>query len=189
MLDTKRNNMSDIAVEQELSGKIVGYCENFKNSTSLVKALIQVGTKVIGVNIGFLQYEYISHDNPIGSTVKISFHDGEWFMENSKVSDRIGLRAGAHALKALSHAAGTFKGMSDPASEEKLPGTTEVDADLNFILNTVGTIDMGIEVSDDYNIEQIEARYLSETNCMLEKIEMPGLRMVPNRKRLAQAIN
>lgn len=181
--------MSEIAVEQEITGKIIGYVENLKSSTSLVKALIQVGSKVIGINIGFLQYEYISEDNPVGSTVKIRFHDGEWSLETRKAQDKPVFKAGANALKVLGNAAGTFKGRSDSPDEDKLAARPDTDGDIRFIINTVGTIDMGMEEIDDSHIRMIEDRYLDEADLMLERIGMPGRGITMQKKRLAQAVN
>ena len=181
--------MSENAVEQELTGKIIGYVENLKTSTSLVKALIQVGSKVIGINISFLQYEYISEDNPIGSTVKIKFHDGEWFLETRHAQDSPILKSGANALKALGHAAGAIKARSDRPGEDMSAVKPDVEGDLRFIINTVGTIDMGIEAADDNHIRMIEARYLDEADMMMEMIGMPVPGMMARRKRLAQATN
>ena len=181
--------MSENAVDRVLKGKVIGYCENLKSSASMVKALIQIDSKVIGINIGFLQYEYISHDNPIGSIVEIKFQDGEWFIENRCVSDRPYIKAGADSLKALKLAAGTFKGRSGPADGESQAGRIDVDSDLEFIKNSVGTIDMGVEYDDDYNIRMIETKYLEETDVMLERIDMSYLRMVPPRKQLKAIVN
>jgi hypothetical protein len=165
--------MSDVSVEGATTGRVVGYAECWDSSSTKVKALIQVGTRIIEVKVEFLQYEYIGKESPVGSIVTVWSQDGEWRFEGRPQRD-ISKSYFARALKiAGERTPGVRRGLLGPSREElsaeKFP--SEMDMDLDYIKRSIGTIDLGIPDEDEY-MRQVEHEFLNKANNVIERLDL-----------------
>jgi hypothetical protein len=169
--------MSDVAVESATTGRILGYAERWDPSSTKVRALIQVGTRIIAVKVEFLQYEYIYKDCPAGSTVRVWSQDGEWRFEGRPARDLSGSWLATALKKAGERTAEARKAMLGPSREELSAErlSSQVDGDLEYIKRSVGTIDLGVPDEKEY-MRQVEHEFLSRTNGVIERLDLPRWR-------------
>jgi hypothetical protein len=169
--------MSDAEVEGTTTGRVLGYAERWDSASTNVKALIQVGTRIIYVKVEFLQYEYIGKDCPAGSIVTVWSQDGEWRFEGRPARDLSGSWLAVALKKAGEQTARVRRVLLGPSREElsaeKL--SSEVDLDLDYIKNSIGTIDLGIPDEEEY-MRQVEHEFLSRTNGVIERLDQPRWR-------------
>jgi hypothetical protein len=180
-----RNIMSDVAVEGATTGRVVGYAECWDSSSTKVKALIQVGTRIIDVKLEFLQYEYIGKESPVGSIVTVWSQDGEWHFEGrpSREPSKSGL---AMALKkAGERTSGIRRELLGPSREEISAEKfySEVDLDMDYIKSSIGTIDLGVLDEDEY-MRQVEHEFLNKTNGVIEGLDLSRWRAAGRAQRV-----
>jgi len=177
--------MSDVAVEGATTGRVVGYAECWDSSSTKVKALIQVGTRIIDVKLEFLQYEYIGKESPVGSIVTVWSQDGGWRFEGRPSRDLSKSRF-ARALKiAGERTSGVRRGLLGPSREELSAEkfSSEVDLDLDYIKNSIGTVDLGVPDEEEC-MRQVEHEFLSRTNHVIEGLDLHRWRAAGGAQRV-----
>jgi hypothetical protein len=177
LLSGLRHVMSDAAVKCAATGKVVGYAECWAPSSSNMKALVQIGTSVVDVKIEFLQYEYLVKEAPVGSSVSVWSENGEWHMDSRPARNLFNKNFTGLLEKAGESALSIRRGFLGPTSEEssmeKL--NSEVDADLDYIASSVGTLDLGIVDEDEYT-RYVEREFLSRTDSALNRLDLSRVR-------------
>ena len=173
----KRVIMSGVAVEGMATGKVIGYAESWDSSSTKVKALIQVGTRVIDVKVEFLQYEYIGKESPVGSTVTVWSQDGEWHFEG-KPQRSSSTSTFARALKKAGEQTSNIRrGLLGPSREELSAErfSSQVDGDLDYIKRSIGTIDLGVPDEKQY-MRQVEHDFFNRTSGVIDRLDLSSWR-------------
>jgi hypothetical protein len=167
--------MSEIRTENVYTGKVINYMELCGPASSKVRALVQVGGSVVDVNFEFLQYEFVRSEHPIGSHVGVAFFNGEWHFQGEMA------RPGFGIMKALEnmgrHASMVKKGLEGPSSREQWEASikVDVDGDLDYIKNNVGTFELDVDPEADY-IRQVEMEFTDRADDVLERLDLSYLR-------------
>jgi len=177
--------MSDVAVEGVTTGRVVGYVECWDSSSTKVKALIRVGSRIIDVKFQFLQYEYIRKESPVGSIVTVWSRDSEWHFEGRPRRGQSRARF-VRALKSASERiSGVRRGLLGPSREELSAEkfSSQVDEDLDFIKKSIGTIDMGIQDEEEY-VCQVEHEFLSRTSNVIGRLDLSRWRKAGRLQRV-----
>jgi hypothetical protein len=177
--------MSDVEIEGATIGRVVGYAESWDSSSTKVKALIQVGTRIIDVKVEFLQYEYIGKECPVGSIVTVWAQDGEWHFQGRPQRD-LSRSSFAKALRmAGERTSGVRRGLLGPSREELSAEkfSSQVDGDIDYIKRSIGTIDLGIPSEEEY-MRQVEHEFFNKTNGVIERLDLASWRTAGRAQRV-----
>ena len=166
--------------EGKTTGVVIGYAERWDPSSTRIKAMVRVGTKILDINVDFLQYEFIRQEYPVGSRVTIWPINGEWLIEckgdHEAQSPEAGRGGVAKLLdKARERAQSVRKGLRGPTFEEQSAEkyNSEVEADLDYLKNSIGTIDMGGEADLWY----VKREFLWKAENALQQFDKPHVHM------------